>query len=70
MPCVASPPSLNGIPYDREHAEGLHQAQRHDQGGALTRDLLDTWVEYKTKKELEPVALLPHPYEFFLYYDV
>jgi len=39
------------------------------QGGVFTQDLLDTWVEYKTKKELEPVALRPHPYEFFLYYD-
>jgi glutamine synthetase len=40
------------------------------QGGVFTQDLLDTWVEYKTTKELEPVALRPHPYEFFLYYDV
>ncbi|HTT67133.1 MAG TPA: type I glutamate--ammonia ligase [Gemmatimonadales bacterium] len=39
------------------------------QGGVFTPDLLDTWVEYKTKKEVEPVALRPHPYEFFLYYD-
>jgi glutamine synthetase len=39
------------------------------QGGVFTQDLIDTWVEYKTKKELEPVALRPHPYEFFLYYD-
>jgi len=27
-------------------------------------------VEYKREKELSPVALRPHPYEFFLYYDV
>ena len=39
------------------------------QGGVFTPDLIATWVEYKTKKELEPVALRPHPYEFFLYYD-
>ena len=39
------------------------------QGGVFTQDLLDTWVEYKTEKELKPVALRPHPYEFFLYYD-
>jgi glutamine synthetase len=38
-------------------------------GGVFTQDLLDTWVEYKTEKELKPVALRPHPYEFFLYYD-
>jgi len=40
------------------------------QGGVFTQDLLDTWVEYKTEKELKPVALRPHPYEFFMYYDV
>ena len=39
------------------------------QGGVFTQDLLDTWVAYKTEKELQPVALRPHPYEFFLYYD-
>ena len=39
------------------------------QGGVFTQDLLDTWVDYKTEKELKPVALRPHPYEFFLYYD-
>jgi len=39
------------------------------QGGVFTQDLLDTWVEYKRDKELKPVALRPHPYEFFLYYD-
>jgi glutamine synthetase len=38
-------------------------------GEVFTQDLIDTWVEYKTKKEVEPVALRPHPYEFFLYYD-
>ncbi|HXY68666.1 MAG TPA: type I glutamate--ammonia ligase [Gemmatimonadales bacterium] len=38
-------------------------------GSVFTQDLLDTWIEYKTKKEVEPVALRPHPYEFFLYYD-
>jgi glutamine synthetase len=39
------------------------------QGEVFTQDLLDTWIEYKREKELKPVALRPHPYEFFLYYD-
>ena len=39
------------------------------EGGVFTRDLLDTWVSYKKAKEVDPVALRPHPYEFFLYYD-
>jgi glutamine synthetase len=40
------------------------------QGGVFTEDLLDTWINYKTKNEYEAVALRPHPYEFYLYYDI
>ncbi|HYK83071.1 MAG TPA: glutamine synthetase, partial [Gemmatimonadales bacterium] len=40
------------------------------EGGVFTPDLLATWLAYKRAKELDPVALRPHPYEFFLYYDV
>lgn len=39
-------------------------------GGVFTQDLIDTWLAYKKAKEVDPVALRPHPYEFFLYYDV
>jgi glutamine synthetase len=40
------------------------------EGGVFTQDLIDTWISYKRAKEVDPVALRPHPYEFFLYYDV
>ena len=40
------------------------------EGDVFTPDLIDTWVGYKRAKEIDPVALRPHPYEFFLYYDV
>ncbi len=39
-------------------------------GDVFTRDLLETWMEFKREKELDPVRLRPVPYEFFLYYDV
>ncbi len=39
------------------------------EGGVFTPDVLETWVEYKRAKEVDPVRLRPHPYEFFLYYD-
>jgi glutamine synthetase len=39
-------------------------------GGVFTPDLIATWLAYKRAKEIDPVALRPHPYEFFLYYDV
>ena len=39
------------------------------EGGVFTKDLIETWLSYKRAKEVDPVALRPHPYEFFLYYD-
>ena len=39
-------------------------------GGVFTKDLIETWIEYKRKKELDPVQLRPHPYEFALYFDI
>jgi glutamine synthetase len=39
------------------------------EGGVFTEDLIDTWLAYKRAKEIDPVQLRPHPYEFFLYYD-
>jgi len=40
------------------------------EGGVFTPDLIETWLSYKRAKDVDPVALRPHPYEFFLYYDV
>ncbi len=40
------------------------------EGGVFTPDLIETWLGYKRAREIDPVALRPHPYEFFLYYDV
>ena len=39
-------------------------------GDVFTQDAIDTWIEYKRKKEVDPVRLRPHPYEFVLYYDI
>lgn len=39
-------------------------------GDVFTEDVIRAWIKYKTEKELMPMALQPHPYEFFLYYDV
>jgi len=38
-------------------------------GDVFTRDFLETWVSHK-RKEHDAMRLRPHPYEFFLYYDV
>ena len=38
-------------------------------GDVFTKDVIETWIDYKREKEVGPMSLRPHPYEFFLYYD-
>jgi glutamine synthetase len=40
------------------------------EGGVFTEDLIETWIDYKMEKEVKPMALRPHPYEFSLYYEL
>ncbi|MEO5360727.1 MAG: type I glutamate--ammonia ligase [Nitrospirota bacterium] len=39
-------------------------------GDVFTEDVLKTWIAYKWEKEVDAMRLRPHPYEFYLYYDV
>jgi glutamine synthetase len=39
-------------------------------GEVFTRDLIETWIDYKRREECDSVRLRPHPWEFALYYDV
>ena len=39
-------------------------------GNVFTEDVIETWVDYKMEKEVKAMALRPHPYEFYLYYDI
>jgi len=39
-------------------------------GDVFTPDLIDTWVDYKRKHEVDPMRLRPHPWEFALYFDI
>ncbi len=39
-------------------------------GGVFTPDVIDIWLEYKRDVEIDAVRLRPHPYEFYLYFDV
>lgn len=39
-------------------------------GDVFTQDALDTWINYKRTKEVDALRLRPHPYEFFLYFDI
>ena len=50
-----------------DHLEGDHEFLL--KGDVFTRDFLEMWVSHK-RKEHDALRLRPHPYEFFLYYDV
>ncbi len=39
-------------------------------GDVFTPDVIDMWIEYKTKNEVNAVKLRPHPHEFMLYFDI
>jgi len=39
-------------------------------GNVFTQDMIDTWIEYKRTKEVDPVRLRPHPWEYHLYFDI
>ena len=52
--------ALNAL--ERDHAFLL-------KGDVFTKDVIEVWLEYK-RQELPKVRLRPHPYEFYLYFDV
>ncbi len=47
--------------------------QDHDfllKGDVFTRDVIETWLEYKRTREVDEIRLRPHPWEFALYFDI
>jgi glutamine synthetase len=61
----ATPGSLSEVldALEKEHSYLL-------KGDVFTEDLIQTWIEYKRKREDDMIRLRPHPYEFALYYDI
>lgn len=53
--------SLDALEHDRAFLQ---------RGNVFTADVIDTWIDYKRKREIDPVRLRPHPWEFYLYFDV
>ena len=39
-------------------------------GDVFTDDVIQTWVDFKREREIDPVRLRPHPWEFYLYSDI
>jgi glutamine synthetase len=40
------------------------------EGGVFTPDLIESWITFKREKELKELSLRPHPWEFYMYYDI
>lgn len=55
----------------REALDAL--SRDHDyllKGDVFTKDVIETWIDYKMENEVNALALRPHPWEFALYYDI
>ena len=70
-----SPAELSKVPSVPGSLEGALAALESDhefltKGDVFTQDVVETWLEYKHGKEIDPVRLRPHPYEFKLYFDI
>ena len=69
------PEELKGVPSVPGSLDAALIALENDhefllKGDVFTQDAIDTWIDYKRKREVDPVRLRPHPYEFVLYYDI
>lgn len=70
-----APEELKNVPSTPDSLTGALKALEADheyllKGDVFTEDMIETWIKYKIDKEIKPMALQPHPYEFALYYDV
>jgi len=54
--------------------ESLHALEKDHafltKGGVFTDEFIRLWIDYKMVKEVNPMRMRPHPYEFQLYYDI
>jgi glutamine synthetase len=39
-------------------------------GDVFTKDVLEAWLDYKRRSEVDAIRLRPHPYEFAMYFDI
>jgi glutamine synthetase len=68
------PEELEGIPNVPASLEAALEALKADhefllKGDVFTQDVIDTWIDYKMDKEVNPIKLRPVPFEFMLYFD-
>tara|TARA_B100001123_G_scaffold439801_3_gene577438 strand:+ start:13999 stop:15432 length:1434 start_codon:yes stop_codon:yes gene_type:complete len=39
------------------------------EGNVFTKDVIESWIDYKRENDVVPIQLRPHPYEFYLSFD-
>jgi glutamine synthetase len=59
------------VPYSLDEALKALKADHEFllKGDVFTKDVIETWIEFKTEHEVDPVRLRPVPLEFSLYFD-
>ena len=69
------PEELKNVPLAPGSLEEALDALEEDHdfllaGDVFTKDVVEAHLDYKRSREIDEIRLRPHPYEFFLYYDV
>ena len=70
-----SPEELANVPALPASLEGALQALDRDhefltRQDVFTEEVIETYINYKMKAEVDQIRQRPHPYEFSLYYDI
>ena len=66
---------LKHVPSVPGSLEESLKALHHDhafllKSGVFTKEFIDLWIDYKMSREVNPMRMRPHPFEFHLYYDI
>lgn len=69
------PEELAKVPQVPDSLDGALDALERDhdyllEGGVFTEDVITHWIDYKRAHEVDEIRLRPHPWEFYLYYDI
>ncbi len=70
-----SPEEMRNVPSLPASLDEALKALENDhafmtRGDVFTEEIIETWIDYKLKNEVDAIRLRPHPYEFALYYDI
>jgi glutamine synthetase len=70
-----SPEELREIPKMPGSLDEALECLRRDhkfllKGDVFTEDVIETWIQYKYDKEVNPVRMRPSPMEYALYFDI